>query len=85
MSVVVGLVGWAAAAALLAAYALVSSGRLSGAGLRFQVLNLTGAAGLTLNSAIHRAWPSVALNIIWIVIGAVALARGGSPRDGVSC
>ncbi|MEU9126989.1 hypothetical protein AB0D08_02540 [Kitasatospora sp. NPDC048540] len=74
MNLAVALVGWAAAAALLAAYALVSAGRLDGSGRAFQLLNLAGAAGLTLNSAAHRAWPSVALNAVWILIGVAALA-----------
>jgi hypothetical protein len=73
VSLAVALAGWAAAGALLAAYALVSTGRLSGAGRPFQTLNLLGAAGLVLNSAEHRAWPSVALNAIWILIGLAAL------------
>ncbi|MFJ1709848.1 hypothetical protein [Kitasatospora sp. NPDC088346] len=74
MSLAVAVIGWAAAGALLAAYALVSAGRLSGSGRAFQLLNLAGAAGLTFNSAAHRAWPSVALNAVWILIGLAALA-----------
>ncbi len=78
----VALVGWAAAGALLAAYALVSIGRLSGSGRRFQALNLLGAAGLMFNSAEHRAWPSVALNAIWILIGLAALTGLTPARPG---
>ncbi|WP_042439930.1 CBU_0592 family membrane protein [Streptacidiphilus albus] len=80
MSLAVALAGWAAAGALLAAYALVSIGRLSGAGRPFQALNLLGAAGLMLNSAEHRAWPSVALNGIWILIGLATLTGLASAR-----
>ena len=72
---VVAAVGWGGAALLLGAYALVSSGRLSGGGITFQVMNLVGAAGLATNSAVNDAWPSVALNLVWIGIGAVTLLR----------
>ncbi len=68
--------GWLGAALLLAAYALVSSGRLGGSGRPYQVLNLAGAILLALNSAYHGALPSVAVNGFWIVIGMIALGTG---------
>jgi len=73
---VITVVGWAGAAALLVAYGLTSTGRLPPEGAKFQSLNLAGAGALTVNSAYHGAWPSAALNIVWIVIGAFALVRG---------
>ncbi|WP_239069509.1 MULTISPECIES: hypothetical protein [unclassified Streptomyces] len=66
-------IGWAGAAFLLAAYALVSAERIRAGGVAFQLLNLFGAAALTANSAYHRAWPSAVLNLIWIVIGTAAI------------
>jgi hypothetical protein len=67
--------GWAGAAALLLAYGLVSSGRLTGRSLSFQLLNLFGALGLLANGVWHGAWPSAALNAVWLVIGTTALTR----------
>ena len=85
-------VGWLGAAVLLLAYGLVSTGRLSGDAPRFQLLNVAGAAGLLANGAYHGAWPSVVLNVVWGVIGAVTLRRlarrphqprpVGAPADG---
>jgi hypothetical protein len=67
--------GWLGAGLLLLAYAAVSEGRLHPAGAGFQVLNLLGSAGLTVNSGCHRAWPSAALNAVWILVGLMALRR----------
>ena len=47
--------GWAGAAALLLAYGLVSSGRLNGRSIPFQLLNLFGALGLLANGIWHDA------------------------------
>ena len=69
--------GWLGAALLLAAYALVSSGRLGVGGRPYQSLNLAGALLLALNSAYHGALPSVAVNGIWIAIGLAGLAAAG--------
>ncbi|WP_207919558.1 hypothetical protein [Micromonospora sp. KC207] len=65
-------IGWAGAACLLLAYARLSSGRLA-VGTRYHLLNLAGAGGLAVNGAFHQAWPSTALNIIWLGIGLTAL------------
>ncbi len=67
--------GWLGAAALLLAYALVSAGRLEAGRPAFQAMNLLGAAGLAANSGYHAAWPSAILNLVWIAIGLLALAR----------
>jgi hypothetical protein len=65
-------IGWAGAACLLLAYARLSSGRLA-LGVRYHLLNLAGAGGLAVNGAFHHAWPSTALNLIWLGIGLTAL------------
>ncbi len=73
-------VGWAGAAALLLAYGLVSAGRLDARSLQFQLLNLVGAVGLLSNGIWHGAWPSAALNAVWLVIGITAIGRLRSSR-----
>lgn len=67
--------GYAGAAALLLAYGLVSTGRLDGRSTRFQLLNLVGAVGLLVNGIWHGAWPSVALNAVWVAIGATGVVQ----------
>jgi hypothetical protein len=69
------VVGWAAALLILASYLLVSAGRLSGQSSVFQWMNVVGAAGFILNSGWHGALPSAVLNIAWMAIGLVTLAR----------
>ena len=71
----IALLGWAGAAVLLAAYALVSTKRITGDGAVFQSLNMFGGAALAINSAVNGAWPSAALNVVWVAIGAVAMFR----------
>ncbi|MEV0430916.1 hypothetical protein [Micromonospora sp. NPDC050495] len=71
-------VGWLGAAVLLAAYAMTSTGRLAGDGRTFQWLNIAGSGGLALSSTVHGAWPSAALNVVWIAIGFGALATTAS-------
>ena len=60
---------------ILAAYLLLSLGRLTGQSALYQAMNLVGAAGFVVNGWWHRAVPSASLNVIWALIGGVALWR----------
>ncbi|MEV4894013.1 hypothetical protein AB0K48_31965 [Nonomuraea sp. NPDC055795] len=75
MELLLDALGWLGAAALLYGYAMVSSGRMSGDGLPYQVINLFGSVSLMINSGYEAAWPSAALNLIWAGIGIVALVK----------
>jgi hypothetical protein len=66
--------GWFGALAVLAGYVLFSLGWIQN-GKLFQTTNLAGAAAMIVNSSYHGAWPSVATNIAWCAIAAVALVR----------
>ncbi|WP_327086187.1 hypothetical protein OIE66_28095 [Nonomuraea sp. NBC_01738] len=82
MDLLLDAIGWLGAALLLYGYAMVSSSRMSGDGLAYQLINLTGSVTLMINSAYNDAWPSAGLNLIWAAIGVVALIK--LTRMGVS-
>jgi hypothetical protein len=69
------IIGWAAALAILAAYALLTAGRFTADSPAYQWLNVLGAAGFIVNSGWNGAIPSAALNVIWAGIGLTALWR----------
>jgi hypothetical protein len=69
------VVGWAGALLILAAYLLLSMARLTGQSAVYQAMNVAGAAGFVVNGWWHRAVPSASLNVVWALIGGVALWR----------
>jgi len=75
IEILVEAVGWAGALLILAAYALLSSGKLDGQSRLYQWMNVFGAVGFVINGWWHRALPSTALNVVWMLIGGVALWR----------
>lgn len=75
VEIAVEIAGWVGATLILLAYILVTIGRLTGHSPAFQWMNLVGAAGFTINGWWHGAIPSAALNVIWMLIAAVALLR----------
>ena len=81
VTIVIEVIGWAAALMILAAYALLTAGKLEARSRAYQWLNVLGALGFIINSGWNGAIPSAALNIVWAGIGLAALwqiARKGS-------
>lgn len=69
------IVGWYGTVAIVGSYALVSFNLVSATGAVYQLLNLTGAVGIIIISALKGVKQSVTLNIFWAVIAVVALVR----------
>ncbi len=68
-------IGWVAALLILAAYALLTAGKLFADSRAYQWMNVLGAAGFIVNSGWNGALPSAALNVVWAGIGLAALWR----------
>jgi hypothetical protein len=68
-------IGWAGAAALLVAYAMVSSKKLEGNSTAYQFLNIIGSLLLAANTIFYRAYPSSFVNLIWIGIAVFSIAN----------
>ena len=72
----IDVAGWVGVVALLVAYGLVSTRRIEGDSVTYQLLNWAGAALLIVNSFYSGAFPSVGINLVWIGIAIYALVRG---------
>ena len=73
MKLVIEVVGWIGATLIISAYALLSAGRLQGDSRTYHLMNIFGAIGFVVNSGWNGAYPSAALNVVWIGIGGYAL------------
>jgi hypothetical protein len=67
--------GWAAALLILGSYGLLSFGKISARSPIYQWMNILGALGFIINCTWNGAWPSVALNVVWLGIAVYALRR----------
>jgi len=75
IEIAVEVAGWAGASLILAGYLLITAGKLTGQSAIYQWMNVAGAAGFIVNGWWHGAIPSAVLNVIWMLIGTVALIR----------
>lgn len=75
MEVWITAMGWIGSVAVIAAYALNSLQKIKSDSLLFQVLNLTGAILLIVNSLFKEAYPFTFINTVWAAIALVAIFR----------
>lgn len=76
MKIIIEIIGWTAAAMMLSAYVLLTTGRLRSLSPTYQWLNVLSGAGFIVNSGWNGAYPSAFLNLIWMGIGLYGLLRG---------
>jgi hypothetical protein len=72
--------GWVAALLILGSYGLLSFGKIQARSPIYQWMNLIGALGFIINCAWNNAWPSVALNVVWVGIAVYALRRNSRSK-----
>jgi len=82
LKILIEIIGWTAAAMMLSAYVLLTTGRLSSSSAYYQWLNVLSGAGFIINSGWNGAYPSAFLNLIWMGIGLYGVVRGARLRPG---
>ena len=75
MNYFVEVIGWIGAVLIIGAYFLNINGRLKSTSLLYIISNLAGGLFFTINTMVHHAYPSMIVNIIWILIAVMALLK----------
>jgi hypothetical protein len=75
MKLAIEVIGWIGATLIVGAYALLSAGKLAGDSRTYHLMNIVGAIGFVVNSGWNGAYPSAALNVVWLGIGGYALLK----------
>ena len=75
VEIAVEVAGLTGALLILLGYLAITTGKLTGDSALYQWINVAGATGFVVNGWWHGAIPSAALNIVWLLIGSVALIR----------
>lgn len=73
MELLINILGWIGSIEVVAAYALNSSQKIKSDSMTFQMLNLTGAIFLIINSIYKEAYPFTFINTVWALIAIVAI------------
>ncbi len=71
----VEIIGWIASILIVGAYFLNINGKLKSNAPLYIISNLIGGLFFTINTFVHGAYPSMMVNIIWVIIAIAALFK----------
>lgn len=69
------ILGWIGAVLVTGSYFLNIQGKLEAKDARYIWANAIGGICFIINTYFHQAYPSMAVNIIWVLIAVVAVFR----------
>ena len=75
MDIFIEIIGWIGAVLIVGAYFLNINGKLSSRSVIYIISNLVGGIFFTINTLVHHAYPSMLVNIIWVLIAIAALMK----------
>lgn len=75
MNLLVEIIGWIGAVLILGAYFLNINGKIKSNSLIYIISNLLAGIFFTINTLAHQAYPSMIVNIIWVLIAVAALLK----------
>ena len=72
---IVEIIGWIGSVLIVGAYFLNINGKLKSSSVIYIISNLIGGIFFSINTFVHRAFPSMVVNIIWVIIAIAALMK----------
>jgi len=75
MTILVEVLGWIASMLIVGSYALNITGRLSAKSKLYVTANIIGGIFFVVNTYYHQAYPSMLVNIVWVIIALVMLTK----------
>ncbi len=75
--ILVNVLGWTGAILGIVAYYMVSNNKVAATSFNYQIANIVSAILVFTNSAYYGAFPSAMVNVIWVIIGLMAMHRFG--------
>lgn len=75
MTVLIEILGWIASILIVGSYALNITGRLSAKSKIYVTANIIGGIFFVINTYYHQAYPSMLVNVIWVIIALVMLLK----------
>ena len=74
-NILIDSIGWIGSCILILAYWMNSKGNIDAQSYRYQFLNVIGSLLLIVNTIFYGAYPSSAVNIIWVFIGIIYMNK----------
>ena len=75
MNILIEIMGWIASVLIVGSYALNITGRLSASSKTYVLANIIGGIFFVVNTYYHKAYPSMFVNVIWVIIAIYMISK----------
>jgi hypothetical protein len=75
MNIIVESIGWIASVLIVGSYALNITGKLAAENKWYILANMIGGLFFVINTYFHQAYPSMVVNLIWVIIAIVMITK----------
>jgi hypothetical protein len=75
MNMTIEIMGWIASVLIVGSYALNITGKLEATNKWYVWANITGGFLFIINTYFHQAYPSMFVNIVWVIIAFVMIFK----------
>ena len=73
--IIIETIGWLASVLIVGSYALNLWGKIETNGKIYMWANIIGGLFFVINTYFHHAYPSMVVNIIWVIIALILLIK----------
>ena len=81
MNTLVEILGWMGSVLIVGSYALHITGRLAATHKLYVLANILGGIFFVVNTYFHQAYPSMFVNIVWVIIAIVMLNKKDKNKE----
>ena len=81
LDLIVEIMGWIGSILIVGSYALNITGRLAATSKLYVFANIIGGIFFVVNTYFHQAYPSMFVNIVWVIIAIVMLSKKDKNKE----
>ena len=75
MNILIEIMGWIASILIVGSYALNITGKLPASSKTYVLANIIGGIFFVVNTYFHKAYPSMFVNVIWVIIAIYMISK----------
>ena len=75
MNILIEIMGWIASILIVGSYALNITGKLHASSKTYVLANIIGGVFFVVNTYYHKAYPSMFVNVVWVIIAIYMISK----------
>jgi hypothetical protein len=75
LELLIEMLGWIASVLIVGSYALNITGKLPAASKIYVLANIIGGVFFVVNTYFHKAYPSMFVNVVWVIIAIYMISK----------